>query len=37
MNILKKTADDFLNYMISYARNFDEHARKKVLQKILKN
>lgn len=35
MNILKKTADDFLNYMISYARNFDEHARKKVLTKNL--
>lgn len=33
MIILKKTADDFLGYMISYTNDFDEKARKKVLSR----
>ena len=33
MIILKKTADDFLSYMISYTNDFDEKTRKKVLSR----
>ena len=31
MIILMKTADEFLEYMISYIKDFDEKSRKKVL------
>lgn len=33
MIILKKTTDDFLNYMISYTNDFDEKTRKKVISR----
>ena len=33
MIFLKKTTDDFLNYMISYTNDFDEKTRKKVISR----
>lgn len=37
MIILRKTADDFLGYMISYTNDFDEKNRKKILSNNLQN